>query len=158
MKRYLHLWGIENAHLVWNEVLAKHTATGHSFELSPVTKSKTDWPGMAYSLHIDAKNYAKLLIAILQREGLKRETYETMLSQQFEIADPNNAYEYPYGLGIIVEKTRFGKKYWHTGVNPGWRCRFGLYDELKSGYVVFTNSDSGDKFGEDLEQFLVTGR
>ena len=153
-----HPLGIENAHLVWNERLAECTAQGHTVAMGPVPKSRSHQPGMAYSLHIDADNYAKLLTAILRREGLKKETYDAMLSQQFEPADKHNENEYPYGLGIIVEDTSLGKKYSHGGVNPGWRCRFSIYDDSKLGYVVFTNSDSGDEFGKDLEQFLMTGR
>ena len=150
--------GIENAHLVWNDVLAERTANGHILGIGPVPKTRNYQPGMAYSLHIDAENYAKLLIAILNRQGLEKETYDNMLSQQFEIADPDNPHEFPYGLGLIVEDTPHGKKYSHTGVNTGWRCRFGIYDDLKLGYVDFTNSDSGAQFGEDLEKFLITGR
>ena len=131
--------GIRNAHLTWNDVLANRTATGHILGQSPVPKTRNYDPGMAHSLHIDAENYAKLLIAILRRDKLASETYETMLRQQFEIADPANPYEFPYGLGLVVEETPFGKKYSHMGVNTGWRCRFGIYDESKLGYVVFTN-------------------
>ena len=149
--------GIENAHLVWNDVLAERTARGHILGASPIPKTRNYQPGMAHSLHIDAENYAKLLIAILKRKGLSKSTYDNMLNQQFEVADPENPHEYPYCLGMVVEDTPQGKKYSHTGVNTGWRCRFGLFDDLELGYVVFTNSDRGDQFAEDLEQFLVTG-
>ena len=108
--------GIENAHLVWNDVLGERTADGHLLGIGPVTKTRNYQPGMAYSLHIDAENYAKLLIAILNRKGLKKETYDNMLLQQFKIADLDNPHEFPYGLGVIVEDTSLGKKYSHSGV------------------------------------------
>ena len=150
-------FGIQNAHLRWNRILEQRSANGHVFGMSPLAKTRNEEPGMAYSLNIDARNYAKLLASILRREGMQLETYANMLSQQFEISNPNNPFEFPYGLGVIVEQTPFGKKFSHTGVNPGWRCRFAIYDDLNMGYVVFTNSDRGDHFGDDLERFLVTG-
>ena len=150
--------GMENAYLVWGDTLAKRTANGHEGGRMPVEKSQSTHPGMAFSLHIDAVNYAKLLTGILSRQGLNSETYDEMLRQQFKIADPENPYEFPYGLGVIVEDTPLGKRISHTGVNPGWRCQFALFDELKIGYVVFTNSSEGRPFAEDLERFLISGK
>ena len=147
-----------NAHLIWNDTVADRKAHGHISGTSPVPRTRNYQPGMAYSLNVDAENYAKFLVAILRREGLKKETYDRMLQQQFEIVDPDDEGEFPYGLGLVVEDTKFGKKYSHGGVNRGWRCHFGIYDKLKSGYVVFTNSDNGDELWKDLGQFLVDGR
>ncbi len=61
--------GIENASLVWNEDVAHRTATGHG-GTSPMVKRKPGEPNVAASLHIDAENYARFLIAVLQGKGL----------------------------------------------------------------------------------------
>ncbi|MEM7384310.1 MAG: serine hydrolase, partial [Verrucomicrobiota bacterium] len=149
--------GIDNAHLIWSDQLAARVGNGHTNGRHPIPKSKTDYPGMAYSLHINAPDYARFIVGLLKREGLKESTYDEMLRTQYTIHDPNNPHEYPYGLGLVSEDTEFGKKYWHSGSNPGWKCLFAAFDELKMGYVVFTNNDEGHAFGLELEQFLITG-
>ena len=148
---------VANAHLIWSDTLASRVGNGHTDGRHPIPKSKTTFPGMAHSLHIDAPNYANFMIGILNRDGLSEATYKEMLRTQYERFDPDNPHEYPYGLGLISEDTKFGKKYWHGGSNSGWKCMFAIFDELKMGYVVFTNNDSGHEFAMDLEKFLITG-
>ena len=78
--------GIENASLVWNEDVARLTATGHG-GTSPLSKGKPSEPNMAASLHVDAGNYAKFLIAVLQGKGLSEATAKEMLRSQVKIPD-----------------------------------------------------------------------
>ena len=63
--------GIEHASLVWNEDVARLTATGHG-GTSPMVKRKPGEPNVAASLHVNAKNYARFLIAVLQGKGLSQ--------------------------------------------------------------------------------------
>ena len=51
--------GVENASLVWNDDVARLTATGHGGS-SPMRKWKPSEPNMAASLHVDAHNYAQV--------------------------------------------------------------------------------------------------
>ncbi len=150
--------GIENAHLVWSDTLGERVGNGHTNGKHPIPKSKTHYPGMAHSLHINAPNYAKFMTAILHRQAMSKPTYDEMLRTQYEMTDSDDANALPFGLGLVSEDTKFGKKYWHGGSNPGWKCLFAIYDELKMGYVVFTNSDEGQEFARELERYLVTGK
>src|SRR5262249_40006351 len=78
--------GIENASLVWNEDAARRTATGHGGTL-PMVKRKPGEPNVAASLHIDAGNYAKFLIAVLQGKGLSEAASRDMLRPQVKVPD-----------------------------------------------------------------------
>ena len=64
---------MDNASLVWNESVAHLTATGHGGN-APMAKRKPTEPNVASSLHIDAKYYARFLIAVLQGKGLSQAT------------------------------------------------------------------------------------
>ena len=107
--------GIENASLVWNEDVARLTATGHGGS-SPLAKGKPNEPNMAASLHIDAKNYAKFLIAVLEGKGLSEPTSKEMLRSQVKVPDHQGA---SWGLGIAIEETPHGTHYGHGGRNTG---------------------------------------
>ena len=78
--------GIEHASLVWTDEIAKLTATGHG-ATSPMAKGRPSQPNMAASLHVDAKNYAKFLIAYVQGKGLAEATARDMLRSQGAIPD-----------------------------------------------------------------------
>jgi CubicO group peptidase (beta-lactamase class C family) len=147
--------GIENASLIWNAVLAERKATAHTGGNIPHDSGKNSKPGMAWSLVTDPRNYAKFAIAILDRTALNSKYYDEMLRLQNEVMDAEN--ESPFGLGIVVEETPFGKRYSHGGSNTGFRCFFEVYDDLDMGFVCMTNSDQGSELCEKLDALLISG-
>ena len=96
--------GIERESLVWTEEIGKLTATGHG-GTSPMTKRRPNEPNMAASLHVDANNYAKFLIAYVQGKGLAEATASDMLRSQGAITDEPKS---SFGLGVGIEQTPQG--------------------------------------------------
>ena len=78
--------GIEHASLVWNEDIAQLTATGHG-GIAPMSKWRPKEPNTAASLHVNAKNYAKFLIAVLEGNGFSEPTIKEMLRPQVKMPD-----------------------------------------------------------------------
>lgn len=148
-------YDIKNAYLTLDDTLAERTAYGHVDDTHPIPHRKPGRANMASSLHIDAENYAKFLIAVLSRNGLSEASYNEMLSRQFDLVDHD---ERPYGLGFVVEETPLGRKYGHSGKNPGFTCHFAIYDDQGMGYVFFVNNEKANAFNEKLEAFLITGQ
>ena len=146
--------GIENASLVWNENVARLTATGHA-GTSPLSKGKPDQPNMAASLHVDAGNYAKFLIAVLQGKGLSKGSAEEMLRAQVKIPDQQAA---SWGLGIAIEETPVGTNYGHGGRNTGFTSRSVMYKDLGIGYVFLVNNDDASKMDNVLNAYLIAGK
>jgi len=149
-------FGMQYAYSVWGDYVAKHQATGHvdgkvatGWGLSA---SKPDF-GAAYSLQTEAMSYAKLLIAMMREEGLKRETYDKML--KIQIKTPND--DVYYGLGIMVKPSEFGNEYMHDGYNLNFSSAFMFNKEHNFGYVFFTNCNKGIEFNKNLEPFLTSG-
>jgi hypothetical protein len=146
--------GIENASLVWNENVERLTATGHA-GTSTLPKGKPDRPNMAASLHVDAGNYAKFLISVLQGKGLSKASAEEMLREQVKIPDQPAA---SWGLGIAIEKTPAGTNYGHGGRNTGFTSRSVLYKDLGIGYVFLVNNDDASKIDDVLNAYLIAGK
>ncbi len=150
--------GIENAYLTWEEDsdYAARTASGHRHGNTPISKTIDAEPFMAYSLHIDASNYAKLLVGIMERDGMEETTFKEMLRQQFEIADAANPEELPYGLGIVVEETSHGLKLSHGGTRTGFTSNMVVYDGIKAGYVFLINNDQAYYLDKDIDAYLTS--
>ena len=146
--------GIENASLVWNEHVARLTATGHG-GTSPMMKRKPSEPNVAASLHIDAKNYASFLIAVLQGKGLSAASSQEMLRPQVKVPDEKGT---SWGLGISIEETPQGTHYGHGGRNPGFTSLSVLYKDRGIGYVFLVNNDDASKMENVLNAYLIAGK
>jgi CubicO group peptidase (beta-lactamase class C family) len=146
--------GIEKASLVWSDDMARLSATGHGGH-SPLGKGKPRQPNVAASLHVNAQNYARFLIAVLQGRGLSGPAVREMLRPQVKIPDERGA---AWGLGIAIEETPFGRNYGHGGRNPGFTSHSVLYEEGGIGYVFLVNNDDASKIDDVLKAYLIAGQ
>ncbi|SNY94942.1 serine hydrolase [Flagellimonas pacifica] len=143
-----------------SDLLRKVVSDGH------VRNHPTNWgipqeAGMAFSMHTEAKAFAKYALAILERKGLKPTTYNQFLKIHTESNpefwnDPNKAEG--AGLGIFIRKTDYGDTFYHGGNNGDFKCQFEVYDKLKMGYIIYTNSDTGSELTMDAWQIFVEGK
>jgi CubicO group peptidase (beta-lactamase class C family) len=144
-----------------NDSLAKVKANGH-FQKLPTEADMPDSPGMAYSMHTEAKIFTRFMLYLLEQKGLKPETYETVLSKHSEYnydKDDDKPKVPTYmGMSLEIRETPFGKSFGHGGNNGDFKCLFEVYKDLKMGYVMFTNSNTSDPLLENLRKFLVEGK
>ncbi|WP_340066793.1 serine hydrolase [Ascidiimonas aurantiaca] len=156
------IFNLENTFFQGNDYLARVKANGHYDGLASL-KDMPESPGVASTMHTEARTFANFLIGISDRKGLKKETYDEMLKIQTVIPvdeeDPlPEGYENFFGLGLALKKTPLGKAFGHGGNNGDFRCLARMYEELDMGFVIFTNSNTGHYLHNDLEAFLVTGK
>ncbi|MGI9551317.1 MAG: serine hydrolase domain-containing protein, partial [Aurantibacter sp.] len=143
-----------------NEELRKVVSSGH------VGNQPTNWgipqeAGMAFSMHTEAKAFSKYALTLLERKGLKSNTYKDFMTLHTESDpqfwnDPNK--REGAGLGIFIRESDYGNTFYHGGNNGDFKCFFEVYDDLKMGYVMYTNSDTGSELTIDLWQLLVEGK
>ena len=117
-------------------------------------------PGMAHSMHTEAKAFSRFAIALLNEQGLQPETYREL--EKIHTLSPSEYWDSPdyqegAGLGVHVRKSPNGNVIGHGGNNGDFKCLFEVYQDLDMGYVVFTNSSMGDQLAGDLATFLVEG-
>ncbi|HTE26666.1 serine hydrolase [Flavitalea sp.] len=144
-----------------NDSLRQMVANGH-FDMMPSFDDLPESPGMAYSMHTEAIIFTKFMIYMLEQKGLSAKTYDSMFSKQSEyIYDPGD--EKPsiptyMGMSLEIRETPFGKSFGHGGNNGDFKCQFEVYKDLKSGYVIFTNSNTSDALISAMRQLLVDGK
>jgi hypothetical protein len=136
-------------------------ANGH-FDRLPTYDEPPQSPGMAYSMHTEAKVFTRFMMYMLEQKGLDAKTYDTMFSKhsEFKLDSGDVAPRYPSYMGISLEirETPLGKSFGHGGNNGDFRCHFEVYKDLKSGYAIFTNSNTSYPLLAAMRQFLVEGR
>lgn len=100
--------------------------------------------GSAFSIHSEALDFSKWLIALINREGLSEESYNELFKAQFELPDGHPQKQEgitDWTLGFAKATMPFGSAFAHGGNNPGYTSVFIIAPEVKWGYVMFTNAN-----------------
>lgn len=153
--------GLYHTYFSKNDTLAKLVATGHNDNI-PSNDGLPEEPGMAYSMHTEAKAFTRFMLALLHQQGLKPETFREMLSLQSEYNTPEGQEKPKFreymGISLAIRESPYGLVFGHGGNNGDFRCGFELYKDLKMGYVIFTNANSALPLIEAMPKVLVEGK
>jgi len=103
--------------------------------------------GSAFSIHSEALDFSKWLIAMIHREGLSEESYTELFKSQFALPEGHPQTEAgvtDWTLGFAKATMPFGSAFGHGGNNPGYTSLFMIAPETKWGYVMFTNANQSE--------------
>ncbi|HXO75673.1 MAG TPA: tetratricopeptide repeat protein, partial [Puia sp.] len=102
----------------------------------------------AASLVTNAEDYARFIIAIMDGKGLKRSTWEQMLTPQVRVTP-----KYPpiaWGLGWGLETMDEGKYFWHWGDNGDSKAYITAFLPKKDAVVYFADGSNGLSFTKEI--------
>jgi CubicO group peptidase (beta-lactamase class C family) len=153
---------LKNMYFEKSDHLFKVVAHGHD-DNYPHKVSLPNKAGMAWSMHTEANSFSDFIIALLNRKGLQKKTYNDFfykhtVTDKYEDKNSEDWKSY-FGLGVQIEKTPFGYTFGHGGNNGDFKCEFKVYEDLQKGFIIFTNGNTGGELAyKALEQFLITGK
>ncbi|WP_337251790.1 serine hydrolase domain-containing protein [Maribacter halichondriae] len=122
----------------------KHKAKGY---VEGVAVEEDDDPsifGSAFSIHSEALDFSKWVIALMNNKGLSKESYEELFKSQVVLPEGHIQRQEgitDWTLGFAKATLPFGSAYGHGGNNPGYASIFIVSPETKWGYVMFTNAN-----------------
>lgn len=109
------------------------------------------------SLHTDIQDLSRWLQALMEREGLSKNSYKELFNPQSD-AGKSGPFNVHYTLGFFHPQIPFTNLYMHGGNNLGFTAYFVLDPNKKWGYALLTNSEFGEELGNELLQFMAFGR
>nr|WP_282088988.1 serine hydrolase [Aquimarina algiphila] len=59
-----------------------------------------------------------------------------------------------YTLGFVTADQHYNTTYFHSGSNAGFTCWYLMDIDKKWGYVLFTNSEYGEKLGNEVWDYF----
>lgn len=126
-----------------------------------IQKSGDDHPGVfgaAFSIHSEALDFSKWLIALLNRELISTASYEQLFRTQVIL--PENHEQRQLGvaewtLGFAKAQLPGGVAFGHGGNNPGYTSLFAIEPEKKWGLVIFTNANQS-QLPLEILKYLMT--
>lgn len=160
--------GMVHAVFTWNDFLYDHKVLGYK-------EGRPDyavWPAgnpadnsmtfnAAGGLHTNAVDYARFLIAVMEKKGLKPRSFDELLKQQVAVPADAPAFvndgDTGWSLGFAIKQTPFGQVFEHGGNNGGFQAGFQFYKDKKLGYVFFANSDRGNLVNKSLAELIGAG-
>jgi CubicO group peptidase (beta-lactamase class C family) len=100
------------------------------------------------SLHSEVQEFARWMQAIMNREILTKASYDELFTPHSVM--PNDGLKVSYTLGFVRPHLIFTNLYLHSGENIGFTSWYTLDPDKHWGFVVFTNSDNGTEFAQQL--------
>ena len=123
-------------------------------------KKSFRWEGPGFnaaaSLRTTAEDYAKFVIAVLKGEGLKKATWNEMLSSQIKVNE-KSAPNLSWGLGLGLESTGIGKTFWHWGDQGDSKCYVTALVAQQNAILYFTNSSNGLSIADTILNDAIGG-
>jgi CubicO group peptidase (beta-lactamase class C family) len=132
--------------------------------LGPQRRLKAQAAG---SMKTTTADFARFMEAVVQGQGLRKETKDLMLSPQIQIlskhefpplstetTDENKSIRLSYGLGWGLYWTPYGKAFFKEGHDDGWRNYTVCFEDAKIGILIMTNSSNGESIYKELLETL----
>ena len=152
--------GMSSSKVVWDPLLVPLKVDGHYYgNIVSTDYYHNTTANPAASLLTNVEDFSKFMIAVMNRKGLKKKSYQELFKQQSAPAKDdshqNEEANLAWGLGWVLEETPFGLKLQHGGNNGDFQSYFELSADGKHGYVCFSNSDRGGKLNKVLKPYLT---
>ncbi|MCL2098191.1 MAG: beta-lactamase family protein [Bacteroidales bacterium] len=134
--------GMLSSSYKWRDEYASSHAYGYDTNNEKGEQGADRPENSAYTLRTNVKDFSLFIEALMEGRGLKRETFEAMLTPQRLIEEPGLY----FGLGIRVnpnEELGYGPLWHHSGSNTNFRAMFWLFPQEQTYCIYFTNSANG---------------
>jgi CubicO group peptidase (beta-lactamase class C family) len=151
-RSFLQPLGMSASGYVWRDSFEPHAARPHDGKGQPLPKKKANAAdvaryGAAGELRTTAAEYAKFLLAVLNGPAgdnlLGATLRQEMVRPQVKLGNEKIDGADSWALGWAVQERPTGNVILHSGGQSGFRALTMGSVERRSGFVLFTNSDSG---------------
>jgi CubicO group peptidase (beta-lactamase class C family) len=160
--------GMTRTSMVWSLRFEGDHANGYDEQESSLGPQRRLTADSAGSMLTTPSDFALFIQAVLQGQGLRKESKDLMLSPQIQIlskhefpplstetTDENKPIRLSYGLGWGLYWTPYGKAFFKEGHDEGWRNYTVCFDDAKTGMVIMTNSSNGEGIYKELLETLL---
>jgi hypothetical protein len=99
-------------------------------------------------------DFSKWMIAVMNHEQLSENSYNQLFQRYSKISTSSTGINVYYTLGFITADKDYSNTYFHGGNNEGFTCFYLMDIEKDWGYVLFTNSENGEKLGNEVWDYF----
>ncbi|MTI32943.1 serine hydrolase [Xanthovirga aplysinae] len=140
---------MKHSSFVWEDRFEINFASPHDYTGTPKPNWRPEKPVIASSLHTTPTDYAKLMIAILQKKELETRTFNEIMKPQIKISNSLS-----WGLGWGINSSSKAEYLWQWGDNGNLKSFAMFYPDENRGMVFFINSYKGLRILPELVEYL----
>ncbi len=108
----------------------------------------------ASSIHTEPIDFSKWMIGVMNGEILSEASYKEMFKHHSTVSTLSSGIKIYYTLGFVTADKPYETSYFHGGSNDGFTCWYLMDTAKKWGYVLFTNSENGEKLGNEVWDYF----
>jgi len=108
----------------------------------------------ASSIHSEPLDFSKWMIGVMNKKVLSEDSYKEIFKHHSKISTSSTGINVYYTLGFITADAPYKTTYFHGGSNDGFTCWYLMDVAKKWGYILFTNSENGEKLGNELWDYF----
>jgi CubicO group peptidase (beta-lactamase class C family) len=159
--------GMNRTSMVWRVRFEGDYANGYDEKEKSLGHQRRSSADAAGSMQTTPLDFALFMQAVIEGQGLRKQTRELMLSPQIQIfskhefpslsketSDENKAIRLSYGLAWGLYWTPYGKAFFKEASDDGWRNYTVCFDNAKMGIMIMTNSSNGEGIYKELLETL----
>lgn len=106
------------------------------------------------SIHSEPIDFSKWMIGVMNNKVLTENSYSELLKHHSKISTSSTGINVYYALGFLTADQDYSTTFFHSGNNAGFTCSYLMDTEKKWGYVLFTNSEYGEKLGDEVWNYF----
>ena len=108
----------------------------------------------AASVRSESLDFSKWMIGVMNKKILSEDSYGEILKKHSKTATLSTGMSVYYALGFLTLDKEYENIYIHGGINDGFSCYYVMNMNNNVGFVVFTNSMQGERFGNIIWSYL----
>lgn len=106
------------------------------------------------SILSEPMDFSKWMITVMNQKQLSENSYNQLFKHHSKISTSSTGIGVYYTLGFITADSVYSNTYFHGGNNEGFTCFYLMDTEKDWGYVLFTNSEYGEKLGNEVWDYF----
>ena len=146
--------GMRDSQLVWKDDFEHRMASGHDVLGQPQDKRRRRAAHSAASLYTTASDYARFVVAILNRQLLSEKTHRQFLTSQSTMDEDKGL---TWSLGFGLQEDVRGTAFWQWGDYGIFRNYIIAYPDRKSALIYLSNSYQGLTICSEMAKLAVGG-
>src|SRR5215831_4233390 len=160
--------GMNRTSMVWEDSFLNDYANGYDEYGRSLGAEQRKTPDAAGSMLTTPRDFARFMLAVMERRRLSAKTAAQMLTPQIQIfskhqfptfenasTDANKAIHLSYGLGWGLYSSPYGPAFFKEGHDEGWRNYTVCFPQPGSAMLIMTNSSNGEGIFKELLETLL---
>lgn len=159
---------MDHTSMIWEKSFEKNFSFAYFKDGKKYGSERRETSRAAGSMTTTASDYARFFINLMAEKGLKRTSYQQMLSPQIRVTSKrgfgplrdsatheNDAIKLSWGLGIGLFQSPYGKGFFHTGHGDANQNYAVAFPEKGIAVVLLSNSENFEKVSAQIVKACI---